>query len=170
MRLEPHVLERATFCYPDSAFEPEHYGLVDPTPLIARADADVAAGAVDLLDDYVEAHVHGPVSIAHDVAAVVLDPCYRGTRVEEAAAALPAAVEWHSGFRLPVDELAEHTDYRGPRIVEVARAVARAHTADGVLTPAVIGAAASSGHYDPQEMKKVWHHLARWGQAGRSPE
>jgi hypothetical protein len=163
LRLESHVLERTTFCYPDSAFEPEHHGLIDPNPLIARADADVAAGAVDLLDDYVEAHVHGPVSIAHDVAAVVLDPCYRGTRVEEAAAALPAAVEWHPGFRLPVEELTEHADYRGPRIVEVARAVAREHTADGVLTPAAVGAAARAGNHDPQDVKKVWHHLARWG-------
>lgn len=164
LRLEAHVLERTTFCYPDSAFEPEHHGLDDPTPLVLLADADAAAGAVDRLDDYVEAHVHGPVSIAEDVAAVVLDPCYRGTRVEEAAASLPADVEWHPGFRLPVDELTKHADYRGPRIVEVAQAVARAHTADGVLTPAVIGAAARAGNHDPQDVKKVWHHLARWGE------
>jgi hypothetical protein len=163
LRLRAHVLERTTFCYPDSVFQPRSHGLTDPSPLVARADADAADGTTDALDDYVEAHVHGPISLIDDVAAVVLDRCYLDTMVADAAAALPVRVEWHDGFRLPVDELAAHPDYRGPHVVDVARAVARDHTTGGTITPAVVGQASRSGRYDPQDVKKVWHHVARWG-------
>ena len=33
------------------------------------------------LDDYIEAHVHGPLRFATDVEALVLDPCFRDTEV-----------------------------------------------------------------------------------------
>lgn len=53
----------------------------------------------------------------------------------------------------------EHPDYRGARIVDVAAEVAT----DGSLDPAVIGAAVARGDHDPQDLKKVWHHGARFG-------
>ncbi|HEY1174691.1 MAG TPA: DUF3626 domain-containing protein, partial [Phytomonospora sp.] len=96
LRLAAHTLDRATFCYPDSVFEPADFGVAASTRLAALADADTR----DALDDYVEAQVRGPVRLAEDVEAVVLDPVYRGTPVEEAAARLGCAVEWHGGFRL----------------------------------------------------------------------
>ncbi|HPB73367.1 MAG TPA: DUF3626 domain-containing protein, partial [Phycicoccus sp.] len=43
------------------------------------------------MDRYVEAHVHGGVSLSRDVEAFVLDPCYQGTAVEDAARALGCA-------------------------------------------------------------------------------
>ena len=46
-----------------------------------------------MLDDYVEAQVHGVIDLAGDVEAVVLDPCYRGTPVEEDARRLGAEPE-----------------------------------------------------------------------------
>lgn len=49
--------------------------------------------------------------------------------------------------------------YRGPRIVVLGEAIA----VDGVLDPGVVGDAARSGRHDPQEVKQVWHHLARFG-------
>jgi thioredoxin reductase len=33
----------------------------------------------------------------------------------------------------------------------------------GVLDPAILGAAARTGRYDPQALKRVWHYLARFG-------
>ncbi|MCB9585311.1 MAG: hypothetical protein H6718_07930 [Polyangiaceae bacterium] len=33
----------------------------------------------------------------------------------------------------------------------------------GRLTPAVLGAARSSSRFDPQQLKRVWHCLARFG-------
>lgn len=57
--------------------------------LAPLADADQR----DLLDDYIEAHVHGPLHLDRHVEALVLDPAHRGTRIEAAAAALPVPTE-----------------------------------------------------------------------------
>ncbi|WP_020013943.1 DUF3626 domain-containing protein [Promicromonospora sukumoe] len=165
LRLRPHVLGRTTFCYPDSFLEPEHFAIADPSALVALADADTAAGVHDLLDDYVEAQVHGVVALPDDVEALVLDPCYRETAVADAAGRLGVAVEWHPGFRLHVDEVAARPEFRGPAIVDVARKVAAGRAAGGWLDARVVGEAVLAGEHDPQDLKKVWHHLARWGGA-----
>ena len=110
LRLAADTLARTTFSYPDSVFEPEHFGTAARlSPLVARAEAD----GNDPLDNYVEAHVHGLVDLARDVEALVLDPCYRGTAAETAARALPGPVEWHGGFTLTTTELRRNPDYRG---------------------------------------------------------
>ncbi|PSL54187.1 uncharacterized protein DUF3626 [Saccharothrix carnea] len=153
LRLTEGTLDRTTFCYPDSVLEPETFGTADRMALIEIARADDR----DLLDDYIEAHVHGPVSLETDVEALVLDPSYRGTKIEDAAYSLPCSVEWHPGFRLDVDELRRHADYRGRRYVDLGVELA----VDGVLTPKMIGDARD--RYDQQELKKVWHLLARFG-------
>ncbi|TCO51099.1 uncharacterized protein DUF3626 [Kribbella antiqua] len=57
VRLRPEAMTRATFCFPDSAFEPADVGDLDVLPHLCRL-AD-ASGADDL-DECVEAHVHGP--------------------------------------------------------------------------------------------------------------
>jgi hypothetical protein len=155
LRLRPHVTARCTFCYPDSSSEPEHFAVAARMPLVEMALAD----GKDPLDDHVEAHVHGPLRLAHDVEALVLDPCFRGTEIEALARALPCAVEWHPGFRLHVDELRRHPEFRGAEYVELGAALAH----DGWLTPAVIGDAVRAGSHDPQDLKKVWHYLARFG-------
>ncbi|SEG69591.1 Protein of unknown function [Actinacidiphila yanglinensis] len=160
-RLAGHVLARTTFCYPDSFCEPSDFGVAARMALVALAEADRA----DALDDYVEAQVHRPVRLAEDVEALVLDPCYRGTAVEEQARALPFPLQWHGGFRLAVEELRRHPDYRGPRFVELGARIA----VDGRLDPAVIGAAVAGGRYDPQDLKKVWHCLARFGAPAPEP-
>lgn len=171
LRLRPEVLARSTFCYPDSVFGPVDVGTASRMALVAQAQAE--AHARDALDGYIEAHVHGPLLLARDVEALVLDPCFRGTEVEALAHALPCPVEWHSGFRLPVEVLRRHPDYRGPAYVALGEALAR----DGLLTPSIVGDAARTGRYDPQDLKKVWHCIARFGApepagaglAGRSP-
>jgi Protein of unknown function (DUF3626) len=155
LRLAAGALARTTFCYPDSVFEPSAFGVATAMSLIALAEADRR----DALDDYVEAQVHGPVLLARDVEALVLDPCYRGTAVEAAARRLPCPVEWHPGLRLSVAELGRHGDYRGPEYVELGARIA----VGGRLDPLVVGGAANSGAYDPQALKKVWHCLARFG-------
>ena len=161
LRLRPEVLARTTFCHPDSVFEPVAFGTADRFGAIAGS---LAARADDRrlddpLDQYVEAHVHGPVRLRDDVEALVLDPSHRGTDVETLAATLGCRVEWHGGFRLDVDELRRHPGYRGPQFVALGEQLARA----GLLTPAIIGDAARAGHHDLQDLKRVWHHLARFG-------
>ena len=155
--LGAQAVERATFCYPDSYLEPEDFGVAAAMDLIGPALAHTEA---DALDDYIEAQVHGPVRLDRDVQALVLDPCYQGTEVEELAMKLPCRLEWHPGFRLTLEEMARHPDYRGPEFVELAREIA---PADGLLTPRVIGEAAATGKHDPQALKRVWHYVARFG-------
>ena len=105
LRLRPDTLARTTFCYPDSYTEPDDFGVAAAMSLIELAEAD---DPDDLLDDYSEAQVHGPVRLDRDVEAVVLDPSFRGTRVEEIARGLRCPVEWHGGFRLAAAELGRH--------------------------------------------------------------
>ncbi|WP_432570847.1 DUF3626 domain-containing protein [Kineococcus sp. SYSU DK005] len=163
LRLAPSVLARCTFCYLDSAFEPVHLGTAEHMSLTDLADADSAAGEVDLLDDYVEAHVHGGVRFERDVEALVLDPCYRGSDVEAGARLLGerfgVSVGWHPGFATTTDVIAQHRDYRGPDVVEAAARIA----VDGILTPRFIGDAARAGVEDEQVFKRVWHCTARSG-------
>jgi hypothetical protein len=152
VRLRAEVTERCTFCFPDSVFEPELVGgpeLIDD--LVALADA----ADQDELDDYVEAHVHGGVRFDRDVEAVVLDPCFAGTAVEEAASRLGCPVQWHPGFRVATAGL--DPAYRGPEYVVLAQSLG------DVITPDLVGAAVRGRVADPQALKRVWHYLARFG-------
>ncbi|WP_181445467.1 DUF3626 domain-containing protein [Flexivirga caeni] len=157
LRLAAHTLNRTTFCYPDSCEHPTDFGVAEACSLTELADADDR----DLLDDYVEAHVHGHLSLGEDVEAVVLDPSFRGTRVEEAAMELPCPVEWHDGFRVPVEVIRSHPEFRGPEIVALAVELAE----DGWLDARIVGDLARRETHPPQAVKQVWHHVARFGTA-----
>lgn len=157
-RLRAETGARATYCFPDSFLEPTAVGGPERiAELVALCDA----AAPDHLDAYVEAHVHGGVRLDRDVEAVALDPCFAGGRVEEAAQALGCAVEWHPGFEVATAGL--DPEYRGAEFVTLAQQLA------DVLTPDVIGDAARTGVHDPQSLKRVWHHLARFGRRPTAP-
>jgi hypothetical protein len=164
LRLAARTLARTTFCYPDSAAEPAHFGVAAKlSALVALAEADLAeADVADPLNDYIEAHVHGTVAIGGDAEALVLDPCYRGTPVEAAARRLGCAVDWHGGFWITTGDLLAHPGYRGQEIVDLGVSLAR----DRRLDPAIIGDAARTATHDEQALKRVWHYVARFG----SPE
>lgn len=167
LRLAEHTLDRATFCFPDSAMAPQHFATAHRFGLLTLADAFDArdrGGLIepdggDLLDGYVEAQVHGVVEIGTDVEAIVLDPCYRDTEIEDAATRLQIPVEWHEGRVLSVTDLEEHRSYREPEAVAVGRAIAR----DQLITARIICDAARTGRHHPQAIKQVWHHTARYG-------
>lgn len=156
LRLKSTVLARATFCYPDSHLHPEQFGVADRMALIALADANPSG--LEPLDDYVEAHVHGTISIAQDVEALVLDPSYRATAVEAVASRLGCAVEWHQGFGLSLERLDDCASYRGAAAALAVAELGRG----GIVTPARIGAARRQG-LDPQLAKWAWHCVARFG-------
>ncbi|KJC64427.1 DUF3626 domain-containing protein [Agreia bicolorata] len=151
LRLRHEVSHRATYCYPDSVFEPDGVvGMDGVSTLIDQMRSD----DLDPLDRYVEAHVHGGVVFATDVEAIVLDPCYRGTAVQSAAELL-SEVTFHRGFR--VETAALDPRYRGAQYSELAASLA------GELTPELLGIAARSQAHTSQSLKKVWHLLARYG-------
>ena len=99
--------------------------------------------------------MHGGVRLDRDVEAVVLDPCFADTVVAAAALRLGCAVEFHPGFSVSPDAI--DPDYRGPHIVELAR------TLGDPLTPDLVGRAARAGQHPAQDVKQVWHCLARFG-------
>ena len=157
IRLRPHVRSRASFCYPDSHLEPQNFAVGDVRPLIALVEAN-ASGLDPWLDNYIETHVHGPLHISEDVEAVVLDPSFRSTAIEESAGSLGCRVEWHDGFRLPLDRIADCEMYRGPA---AANAIARI-AEKKVVTPAILWGARDR-LLDYQTAKWVWHCIARYG-------
>lgn len=148
LRLKQETLARTTFCYPDSVFEPTQFGVASRMSLVALAEADDK----DLLDDYIEAQVHGPLLLARDVEALVLDPCFRDTDVQQAAEQLPCPLEWHDGFRLSVDELQKHPEYRGVEYIELGISLAQ----NRYLDPKMLGDASGTGTHDDQAVKRVW--------------
>ncbi|MCR2799475.1 DUF3626 domain-containing protein [Microbacterium sp. zg-Y818] len=79
------------------------------------------------MDRYVEAHVHGGVTFATDVEAIVLDPCHRGTAVHPAAARL-SQVDFHPGFSVKTSTL--DPGYRGPRYAALAASARYGRRAD----------------------------------------
>lgn len=126
------------------------------------------------LDGYIEAQVHGVVSLADDVEAIVLDPSFRGDDVEYEIAAAAAQfgfyVEWHRGTELAVHDVPD--DFRGATMPALARKVAGAN---GVLNARAIGAAMASEPFvkqnllgdspesNLQQLKYLWHTLLAFG-------
>ncbi|CAE7731967.1 nucI [Symbiodinium pilosum] len=126
------------------------------------------------LDHYIEAQVHGQVELGRDVDALVADPSFKGTPVgaqlQSIASQYGMLLHWHAGSQLCVDAVPR--DFRGPRMPALAHMVAP----EGMLTPALIGAAARNaiepnadqldlGPPDKvlQELKLLWHVLLRYG-------
>ncbi|GAB2571828.1 hypothetical protein Aab01nite_04030 [Paractinoplanes abujensis] len=188
------VLARATFSHGDSFTEPTVFGtaatfgavwqaLLDEVARTGSAlnlsavspDAWVAAlaeprtGPGRALDHYVEAQVHGGLTLSEDVTAVVADPSFRGTPVEALLRGLAPQVRWSPGFVLPADEVP--ADLKGPQVPVLARAVADHYGVD-VLDAAVLGRATHeparwSSFGGPVEvlqlLKYVWHILVLRG-------
>lgn len=155
-QLKPHVFERTTFCYPDSFFEPEDFAVSSRVKtLIDKASSSNA----DLLDDYIEAHIHGVVSLKDDIECIVLDPIYRSTIVEENAFKLGVPIKWHNGYELSIEEMSRYPDYRGQQFIDLAKELAQ----NGKINVRILGLAVTEQGYDEQDVKKVWHYLARYG-------
>jgi hypothetical protein len=164
-RVREAVLDRTTFCYPDSVFEPTAFGTADRFRLLDELQRSPPG---DPLDRYVEAHVHGVVRVPVDIEALVLDPSFRGSEIERLAARLGCEVEWHAGYRAQATALSAEVVYRGEDVARLAMALAR--KAGGILTPAALGRALRSAEeggapLDLTLQKRVWHLLARFGAA-----
>lgn len=122
------------------------------------------------MDDYVEAHIHGGLTLRDDVTAVVADPSFLGTDTEALLRALGPPLRWAPGFRLPAADFP--AGLRGPAVPPLALALGAP-----VIDAAVIGRAAQSAVRDPgdwarfgdpadvlQLLKYVWHILVLLGE------
>jgi hypothetical protein len=128
-----------------------------------------------VLDTQIEAQVHGPIDLHHDVELLVADPSFAesatGAALRELARRYDVPLLWHCGFSLPVVDVP--ADFRGPAMPRLARRIA---DMDGTLDAAVIGRAAASLHREPaawrdwgsredalQHLKQLWHVLVHYG-------
>lgn len=204
--LRPEVLARCTFSVGDSSQGPTDVGTVDqPIGLLAGLletamttqqalrlpDGDApgivrrlsAPGEPALprgngraLDEYLEAHVHGPVHLDSDVAQLVLDPSFSdtetGSLLSRAAARHGIPVRRHRGFVLNAGDVGP--DFRGPEIPLLARRLENEF--GGPLTAEVIGRAAHALTAEPAggagrpdlaaqlpQLKLLWHTLVEYG-------
>ncbi|SCF12979.1 Protein of unknown function (DUF3626) [Micromonospora viridifaciens] len=208
LRLRPEVLARATFTFGDTHTQPKDLGTLDVFEPVLAALLDATAGtgvclgvagmdtgmllrtllrrrqresaaAGRALDDYIEAQIHGELSLARDVEALVVDPSFRGTDAGRILAGIARRhgfpLCWHGGFELPVDGV--DAEFRGPAIPPLA---ARVHAEFGrpgeLVHAALIGRAAASLVREPerwadrgpidvtlQHLKQLWHVLVRFG-------
>lgn len=197
--LHRHVFDRVTLCVGDSHMRPRDIGtFAEPWSILAGLAEQAARGellnralGVDVLlkacegsyrsvrpsrdlDGYIEAQVHGGVSLEADVESVVLDPSFRGTRIEDdlsaAAERYAFSLAWHAGSELYCDRVPD--DFRGPTMPVVAREVARS---DGVVDAHAIGVGAARVTFaeptamgdahesDLQQLKYLWHTLLGHG-------
>jgi hypothetical protein len=46
------------------------------------------------------------------------NPSYRDSDIETTASLLPFPIDWHHGFRLHVDLMAKHPNFRSPAIID----------------------------------------------------
>ena len=127
------------------------------------------------LDHYIEAQIHGNVSLQQDVDILVADPSFQHTEIgdviEQIARTYRIELYWHMGFSLRCEEVPQ--DFRGPTMPSLAKRVAP----KGLLTPYLIGKAAMLLKQDPvswsnrgsykevlQELKLLWHVLVKYGE------
>ena len=201
--LGPHVRQRTTLSLGDSHLAPPDVGTFrEPFAILAGPAEQAAQGrllnrslggdalaqvlrgggrfstASRDLDCYVEAQVHGGVSLTltEDVDEVVLDPSFRGTEIgrdlELASKRYGFEIRWHGGSEIHVNDVP--SDFRGPAMPELAARVARP---DGVVDAHAIGVAAGKGRFEEptllgdtpdaplQQLKYLWHTLLAYGSA-----
>ncbi len=126
------------------------------------------------LNHYIEAQVHGPVSLNEDTDVLVADPCFKNTKtgniLNDICLAFSIELVWHMGFTLKTDDVPYN--FRGPTMPSLAKRISHGDTIDA----SKIGLAAKSlkehphswedrGHYDDvlQELKLLWHVLVKFG-------
>jgi len=127
-----------------------------------------------VLDTCVEAQIHGPLDLRHDVELLVIDPAFEGTPsgeiLTEVSRRYGIPMQRHCGFEISASEVPD--DFRGPAIPELARRIA----GNGIVNAAVIGSAEATLYSQPelwrdrgsreetlQHLKQLWHVVVHFG-------
>ena len=126
------------------------------------------------LDYYIEAQVHGDVSLEKDVDALVADDSFQATEIGTMLAQLcgkySIRLYWRKGFKLNSKDVP--SDFRGAKMPLLAKRI----THCDYINASVIGSAAKDLYFYPenwsdygtvnevlQEFKLLWHVLVRYG-------
>ena len=126
------------------------------------------------LNHYIEAQVHGDISLADDVEILVADPSFEGTAIsrllDELCSTYSIQLYWHIGFEMCSEDVP--TDFRGPAMPSLAARIAK----EGRFDASVIGSAAVDLRRNPEawndrgspgevrgQLRYLWHTLVRYG-------
>lgn len=126
------------------------------------------------LDHYIEAQIHGPVSLRNDVEILVADTSFRGTDMgeimEQLCSKYSIQLHWRRGFHLTVQEVP--SDFRGVKMPVLAKRIAETND----INARIIGSAMKDMYSQPeqwsdygtmkeitQDIKLLWHVLVRYG-------
>ncbi len=137
------------------------------------------------LDDCIEAHVHGPVSMATDVYALYIDRSFEGTDIHAQSLALAERygirLGWIPARRLRVQDITEA--FRGPAIPPLAARIAgELNGGADIIDAETIGRASRFLAENPgvwsdlgdelalfQYIKQLWHTVAYFGVCDSAP-
>jgi hypothetical protein len=135
--------------------------------------------AVRNLNHYIEAQVHGDISLAKDVKTLVADPSFTrtpaGAMLEQICARYNIELFWHCGFAMELSTVPD--DFRGPTMPSLAKRIATEnYLAVSMIGPAVFDLKQNSTAWTErgaekavlQELKLLWHVLVRCGQPLRN--
>ena len=126
------------------------------------------------LDFYIEAQVHGDVSLEKDVDALVADNSFQATEtgnmLEQLCRKYSISLYWRKGYKLNSKDVP--SDFRGVKMPHLAKRIAHFDYIDA----SIIGLAAKDLYFYPenwsdygtaeevqQELKLLWHVLVRYG-------
>jgi len=202
--LKPAVKERCSFSYMDSHNDTVEKGTIDEFDDIMAAllvevyTRNYGLGEHDLsvlkliqrlakgfegkgearrnLNHYIEAQIHGEVSLKDDVEILVADPSFKGTDTEQyldiISTNFGVKLHWHQGFSMLADKVPD--DFKGPTMPSLAKRLAGP---EGRIDANRIGLGALSLQNDPaswrdrgdikevlQEFKLLWHVLVKYGE------
>ncbi|MEM7312775.1 MAG: DUF3626 domain-containing protein, partial [Planctomycetota bacterium] len=127
-----------------------------------------------VLDDYIEAQVHGEIRLERDVEFLAIDPSFAKSSVGDTLASMAKTygfpIYHHRGFR--VDPHRVPDEFRGPDVPRLAKHLWQS----SAFSARDIGEAASSFHANPeawttwgtkeetlQLIKQLWHCLVQFG-------
>ncbi|WP_282109847.1 DUF3626 domain-containing protein [Shewanella algicola] len=126
------------------------------------------------LDHYIEAQIHGDLSLDKDVAVLVADPSFIGSQIGDSLVALCDEYDiellWHNGRQMRVTDVPD--DFRGAAMPTLAQSIAE----DQIINAEIIGRAAYQLQKQPtswsergahtkkmQDLKLLWHVLVKYG-------
>ncbi|NLR91463.1 DUF3626 domain-containing protein [Flammeovirga agarivorans] len=116
------------------------------------------------LDFYIEAQIHGEISLEKDVSELIVDYSFFNTKVGNTLMALSQKykiqLHWNSGLELGVDEFPNN--FRGPEVPKFAKQFGH----NGKLNPFLLGKAAleiGNEYEELQMLKYLWHCLVKFG-------
>jgi len=205
--LKPHVVNRCTFAFGDSSTEPDtigtskqFYGIInallsciDGKCTLLNKEVFTIKQAVDYilsmqkgcittfgrnLDDCIETHIHGRLSLLEDVDSFYIDEHFIGTNIEALAKMLAYRYDVKLCYipkrQLPISKIDD--EWKGTLVRPLAERINNKFGGKGLLNTILIGVASRDSVLYPedwldigteyelfQNFKYLWHYIAYFG-------